>query len=448
MPLPKVYVDGFLLDWVDTLFFPEYKPAKTRVTKAKIVNWTPSTKAAKAAKARAQIDRTANKTPEVMVKITNKKGAGRGMKNIRNHLDYISRNGKLEMEDQSGNLVIGKKDIENLKEEWQYSSGRTIPEEGGRNRDTLNVIFSMAPGTRADKVNDAVREFLQDEFSGREYVFVLHTDTLHPHVHVCVKTAKTDELRRLNPNRRDLQLWREGFAEKLRDNGIEANATARRTRGQTRLPLKQADIHKAKRLKLPLDHEAIDLNKKPQFAKPEREAWKNITQTLSKSEVPSDVLLASKTRAFWQGTPYAIFAQQNINEKEIYVRTHNAERWELAATRIHQPNYRHSQTEQKTQAHPVPRVWALPSVNLESKPCEATSLLLYPNAPNYMGWRTLTDLGMRRTDIRVTEIKRGHIDKTNNKSNGSKINTPQNMPATQKKPITPDQPSNKKEPKK
>ena len=415
MAHPKVYVDGFLLHWVDTLFFPSYRPVKSRPPSgfgSGLMLWRllsiPSTRSTGAAKARAQIERTARKVPEVMVKITNKKGAGRGMKNIRNHIDYISRNGQLEIEDQDANRVLGKKDINELKTQWQLSGGRTIPEDGGRNRDALNVIFSMNPGTPPDKVKDAVREFLQDEFAGREYVFVLHTDTLHPHVHVCVKTAKTPTLKRLSPNRNDLQCWREGFAEKLRDNGIEANATARRTRGETRYPVKQLDIHRAKRFHQPRPtRQEIDLSKTPQFAKRERGAWKAITNTLGESEQPSDVLLAKNVRSFWQQTPYATYAKKSINEKETHVRKHNERSWFLAATRVHQPNPQQTQTRIQPKVQPVSGVWPLPGFGLASQQGKSDALLLYPDAPHYVGWATTADSGMRRPDIRSPETSGG-----------------------------------------
>ncbi len=48
----------------------------------------------------------------------------------------------------------------------------------------------------------------------------------HPHVHLTVKAAGLDGVR-LNPRKADLQRWREGFAEALREHGIEATTTSR-----------------------------------------------------------------------------------------------------------------------------------------------------------------------------------------------------------------------------
>jgi len=52
---------------------------------------------------------------------------------------------------------------------------------------------------------------------------------------------------RLNPRKADLQAWRESFAEKLREHGIEANATPRAVRGKARRAEKQAVLHIEKR---------------------------------------------------------------------------------------------------------------------------------------------------------------------------------------------------------
>ena len=48
----------------------------------------------------------------------------------------------------------------------------------------------------------------------------------HPHVHLTIKAAGLDGVR-LNPRKADLQRWREGFAEALREHGIEATTTSR-----------------------------------------------------------------------------------------------------------------------------------------------------------------------------------------------------------------------------
>ena len=50
------------------------------------------------------------------------------------------------------------------------------------------------------------------------------------HVHLAVKAVDPDGAR-LNPRKTDLQHWRETFAEKLREQSIDANPTPRKARG-------------------------------------------------------------------------------------------------------------------------------------------------------------------------------------------------------------------------
>jgi len=98
----------------------------------------------------------------------------------------------------------------------------------------------MPAGTDPIVLRDAVRSFAADTFAGRhDYVFTLHTETPRPHVHLSIcSRGHTGE--RLNPRKADLELWRQTFAQALRDRGVEAEATPRRARGMTRKPERQA----------------------------------------------------------------------------------------------------------------------------------------------------------------------------------------------------------------
>lgn len=190
---------------------------------------------------RAQVARTLRRTPEVMVKITNKAASAQGMGAVRRHLRYISRNGRVELEDQNGDRIAGKDALRDLTKTWQLG-GWGIPETSTR-REVFNILLSMPPGTDRQAVRDAARDYAALEFGdGRAYVFAAHDDEAHPHVHLSVQVRGPDG-RRLNPRHKDLQRWREHFAEKLREHGVEANATPRRARGATQRYPKPAVVH-------------------------------------------------------------------------------------------------------------------------------------------------------------------------------------------------------------
>jgi len=248
MTRPKIYIDGVLKTWGDRLY-PEpvqMKRTKKGLTLDRIV---PRTKPAQkttsgATRTRKTLAMTTKKVPEVMVKIT---GGGKGMKVIRAHLDYISRNGKEPLETELGEIVEGRDAIKELREDWEYGAFGVIPEESNQ-RQAFNIILSMPAGTDRVAVHNAAREFAREQFGDRKYVFASHHDEPHPHVHICVAARGFDGTR-LNPRKAVLQAWRESFAEHLREHGIEANATRRQARGITKTPVPQPVVNMKKKRK-------------------------------------------------------------------------------------------------------------------------------------------------------------------------------------------------------
>ena len=91
----------------------------------------------------------------------------------------------------------------------------------------------MPAGTSASAVQEAARAFARTQFANHRYVMVLHTHQANPHVHLSLRAEGKDG-QRLNPRKADLRRWREAFAEKLRELGIEAEASPQITRGGSR----------------------------------------------------------------------------------------------------------------------------------------------------------------------------------------------------------------------
>lgn len=241
MAKPGMYIDGLLRHWGDRLFYEPVRARKApRAVRAAGSGWSGTAQAI-----RAQIARTVKRTPEVMVKITNRAGSRGGMSGIRAHLEYISRNGEVELEDHNGESLSGRDEVQDLAQAWRFG-GRGIPEESER-RESFHVMLSMPPGTDRAAVRSAARAFAREEFGERnDYVFAAHNDEAHPHVHLVVLTRGCDG-RRLNPRKADLQRWRERFAHELRERGVEANATPRRTRGVTQRYESHARWHMQRR---------------------------------------------------------------------------------------------------------------------------------------------------------------------------------------------------------
>lgn len=190
-----------------------------------------------------RIGRLARRRPEVMVKVT---GSARGLRSLREHLAYITRNGKLIGEREDGTLIEGVANMRSLAEEWWDKGGVDRP---ARARDTINLILSMPAGTDPDAVAEAARAFAQKTFGGHyDYLLAHHNYESdpkrpeNPHAHLTLKTQGR-EGQRLDPRKADLQAWREAFADELRQRGVMAEATPRRVRGVVRKAQRQAIRH-------------------------------------------------------------------------------------------------------------------------------------------------------------------------------------------------------------
>ena len=186
-------------------------------------------KANRSGNLKSRASRIAKHSAEVMVKIT---GFGKGCRHVKSHLDYISRNGKVELETDQGEVLAGKSAVADLFKSWASDLDDTAHHK--RQRDTLHMVLSMPEGTLEEAVRQGARAFARQTFGkNHDYAFALHTDEPHPHVHITVKMLGLDG-RRLNPRKADLQEWRDGFALALRDQGVDAEATPRAVRGVVR----------------------------------------------------------------------------------------------------------------------------------------------------------------------------------------------------------------------
>ncbi len=190
----------------------------------------------------AQIHRTVSRTPEVVVKVTGGGGSTTG-RSVSAHFSYIGRRGELEIETDDGQRLTGRGVGRHLVEDWDLDleEDRKRLDLFATNRRKApklvhRLIFSMPAGTPSQKVLAAVRDFAREEFGLKHrYAMVLHTDEPHPHVHVVVK-ALSEDGKRLNIRKATLRYWRQEFARQLRAHGVEANATERAVRGQSRAP--------------------------------------------------------------------------------------------------------------------------------------------------------------------------------------------------------------------
>jgi hypothetical protein len=64
---------------------------------------------------RDHIERTVQRTPEVMIKVS---GGGRSLKAVKDHIEYIDREGSLDLETDEGERLNGDDAAKRLIEDW------------------------------------------------------------------------------------------------------------------------------------------------------------------------------------------------------------------------------------------------------------------------------------------------------------------------------------------
>jgi hypothetical protein len=303
-------VDGVLVQWGERLFYP-----RTRIVKTAPLPRLDAMTRRRAAVIRSRIVATATRrAPQVMVKVT---GGGRGMAAIAAHFRYISKNGRLEIEDDRQMKHHGREAMGDLLEQWRY--GGSFIGEVSRRREAFNVMLSMPAGTPPDFVRQAAREFAQVELSRHRWVMVLHEHQANPHVHLSVRAESVDG-DRLNPRKADLHRWRETFAEKLRGLGIDAEATRQATRGETRHheALWRLKAKEGGRLRND-DQSAKSGDRHMNSRNGALEAWLQIVQVLEGSDEAADRQLADQIRKFSMASPYLREAARRPQQRAVPV---------------------------------------------------------------------------------------------------------------------------------
>jgi hypothetical protein len=291
-------IDGVLIAWGDRLFYPG-----NRVVKVKLEpKLNGGSARQRAAAIRERIAATVvRRAAQVMVKVT---GGGRCMQAIAAHFRYISKNGRLDIEDERGETMRGREALPALADDWRFGGSLIddIPAPGQR-REAFNLMLSMPRGTDPLIVHKAAQEFAQTELADHKYVLVLHDHQANPHVHISVR-AESKHGQRLNARKADLHRWRESFAEKLRGYGIDAEATRQATRGRSREYDALWRIKAREDGRLRTSRSSTPLGSERRATRADAiEGWMQIGQALVASGDPADRALARSIAAFIKEMP-------------------------------------------------------------------------------------------------------------------------------------------------
>jgi hypothetical protein len=153
---------------------------------------------------------------------------------LSEHLRYISRNGALPLETPEEQFLIGRPEVDDLAQDWTFVA---LHESRRRSISPLARAFVLAapPGSDPEATRRAGRAFAHERLGETfDFAFALHIDKPYPHVHL-VARALGRKGERLNLGPADAQNWREHFAAKLREQGVEAQATFGSERGRASL---------------------------------------------------------------------------------------------------------------------------------------------------------------------------------------------------------------------
>jgi hypothetical protein len=277
---------------------------------------------------RERIARVVRKAPEVMVKVSSvAKQAGR----VWAHLTYITRNGRISAENDEGECLAGIEDLKELHGHWSEQIGK----RRANGKQAVNMVLSMPAGTNPERLKEAARDFVRQVFANHEYVFVLHTPDTdpdpeappQPHVHVCVK-ARGKNGQPLVHGKPQLQEWRELFAERLRERGIDAAATPRHVRGVVKKPMRQPVYQANKRGRSAVKHSTLraaarSLIENASESRPWeekiarkqeqiREGWTALADALERGANYGDADLAQQVRIFLMEMPMPLTERQQI----------------------------------------------------------------------------------------------------------------------------------------
>jgi hypothetical protein len=196
----------------------------------------------------------------------------------------------------------GKDVLRELADDWRY--GGSLIEDVSDRREAFNIMLSMPRGTDPLTVHWAACKFAKAELADHKYVMVLHDHQANPHVHISVR-AESKHGKRLSPRKTDLHRWRETFAEKLRERGVEAEATRQASRGTSRNydPIWRAKARQDGRLRARPAAAKSSLGARATRAEA-LEAWQQIGRVLAASGDAADRHLARSVERFVKEMPY------------------------------------------------------------------------------------------------------------------------------------------------
>ncbi|MGN8119198.1 LPD7 domain-containing protein [Labrys sp. 22185] len=148
------------------------------------------------------------------------RGFTHGVDGAARYLSRLTRGGQISAELGNGRRLSGHEANLSVAKSWKREM------RSREQRDVAHIILSAKPGTDKEAFVAAARATLEREFSGHEFVFALHENRAHLHVHAVVKMQREDGTR-MHPRIQDFKRWRATLAEEARQRNVPMEAASR-----------------------------------------------------------------------------------------------------------------------------------------------------------------------------------------------------------------------------
>lgn len=169
---------------------------------------------------------------QAVIKVTGHKTSSGGLKA---HVDYISRRGGIEVENETGEIFKGE-ERDNGFSDWVVDHEERMREsminadKWKSGRIASSIVFTSPEETDTETLKAVVREFAQKHFGDRRYIFAVHAPdtevdpskvTPNPHIHLVVENVSPDAEKALEIEPETLRAWRRDYGDIAKEHGIK-----------------------------------------------------------------------------------------------------------------------------------------------------------------------------------------------------------------------------------
>lgn len=182
--------------------------------------------------------------PPSFVKVTGRKRGD--LQQLTRHIEYVTRNGKLEFHTSDGDTLAGPSTKHELLARWRPNLGKDPP-VGSTEREAekyvraIALIVSTPKGITKEQLEPMVQQFAMTAIGpAARFGFAIHEDKDNTHAHIVIPAVGHDG-RKIQLDKEELQRLRVEWARAAADHGLFLDASNRFERGLDQAALKAMD---------------------------------------------------------------------------------------------------------------------------------------------------------------------------------------------------------------